>query len=295
MSPVRQHLHVSDQTPLLHLDCLSHIYSDGTVGAHELCFKVFEKEIVSVCGPNGAGKSTLLEHLNGMLLPTDGEIMLNGEKISKKNLEKLRKAVGLVFQDADSQLIAPTVIDDVMFGPINNGMRPPEAREVAEWALSMVGFAEKNRIPHYLSGGEKRLVAIAGIIAMKPKIVAVDEPTSDLDPVNAERIENLLKKLRDELGLSVVISTHEMNLAAKISDRIYILKKGSVLAEGDPRDLFYDDALLKEASLKPPHVVSVYRSLVKERILEDGFKPVTEEELLSLLKERRKEEFYVKV
>jgi cobalt/nickel transport system ATP-binding protein len=256
---------------------------------------VFENEIVTVCGPNGAGKSTLLEHLNGMLLPTDGEITLNGEKISKKNLEKLRKAVGLVFQDADSQLIAPTVLDDVMFGPMNYGLSLEEASEAAEWALNMVGFSQKTRIPHYLSGGEKRLVAIAGVIAMKPKIVAVDEPTSDLDPLNAERIEFLLRKLRDELALSVVISTHDVNLASRVSDRIYVLKKGSVLAEGDPRDLFYDNALLKDANLKPPQVVSMYRMLVKEGILDDGHKPVTEAEMLNLLKEKRKEEFYVKV
>jgi cobalt/nickel transport system ATP-binding protein len=258
------------------------------VGIHDLCFKVFPKEIVGVCGPNGSGKSTLLEHLNGILIPSEGEIMLEGEAINKKNPEKLRRSVGLVFQDADSQLFAPTVMDDVMFGPINNGMSPSEAKSAAEWALDLVGFTERSKIPHYLSGGEKRLVAIAGVVAMKPKIVAVDEPTSDLDPVNAERIENLLLKLRDELGVSVVISTHDMDLAARISDRVYILKKGVVLAEGVPRDLFYDEGLLREARLKPPEVVGVYKSLAKDGVLDDGSRPIRREELLSLIEERMK-------
>ena len=281
--------------PLLHLDCLSHTYSDGTVGIHDLCFKVFPKEIVGVCGPNGSGKSTLLEHLNGILIPSEGEIMLEGERIDKKNPEKLRRSVGLVFQDADSQLFAPTVMDDVMFGPINTGMPPAEAKKAAEWALDLVGFAEKTKIPHYLSGGEKRLVAIAGVIAMKPKIVAVDEPTSDLDPVNAEKIEKLLLKLRDELGLSVVISTHDMDLAARISDRVYILKKGVVLAEGTPKDLFYDEGLLQEARLKPPEVVGIYKTLVKDGVLDDGSRPIMRDELLSLIEGRATNEKLPKV
>jgi cobalt/nickel transport system ATP-binding protein len=281
--------------PLLHLDCLSHTYSDGTVGIHDLCFKIFPREIVSVCGPNGSGKSTLLEHLNGILIPSKGEIMLEGEMINKKNPEKLRRSVGLVFQDADSQLFAPTVLDDVMFGPINTGMSPAEAKKEAEWALDLVGFAERAKIPHYLSGGEKRLVAIAGIIALKPKIIAVDEPTSDLDPVNAEKIEKLLLKLRDELGLSIVISTHDMDLASRISDRVYILKKGVVLAEGAPRELFYDEGLLQEARLKFPEVVWIYRALVKDGVLDDGSRPITQKELLSLIEGRVTNEKLAKV
>lgn len=270
--------------PLLHLDCLSHTYSDGSIGIHDLCLKIFPREIVVICGPNGAGKSTLLEHLNGILVPTKGEITLQGRAIAKRDIEKLRRTVGLVFQDADNQLIAPTVLDDVMFGPINNGATQSEARQAAEWALELVGFTEKSKIPHYLSGGEKRLVAIAGVVAMKPKIIAVDEPTSDLDPVNAERIEQLLEKLRNELGLSVVVSTHDMDLASRIADKVYVVRKGSVLAEGLPRDLFYNEKLLSEAQLRPPTVVSIYRSLANEGILKQGSNPITKGELIALIK-----------
>jgi cobalt/nickel transport system ATP-binding protein len=274
----------TERQPILHLDCLSHVYSDGTVGIHELCFKVFPREIVGICGPNGAGKSTLIEHLNGILVPTNGEITLDGEIVNKKNPEKLRRSVGLVFQDADSQLFAPTVMDDVMFGPINNGLGKEEARRVAEWALGLVGFGEWSKVPHFLSGGEKRLVAIAGVLAMKPRILVVDEPTADLDPVNAEAIEGLLIRLRDELSISIVVSTHDMNLASRIADRLYVLKKGNVMAEGTPREIFYNEQILAEASLKAPEVVGLYRRLVAEGMVRGAAKPMLREELLSLLR-----------
>jgi cobalt/nickel transport system ATP-binding protein len=225
--------------------------------------------------------------LNGILVPAEGRITIMGKAVTKNSASELRKIVGLVFQDADSQLFAPTVLDDVMFGPLNQGLKPEEAKKQALWALNTVGFTELSKTPHHLSGGEKRLVAIAGVIAMKPKILVVDEPTSDLDPVNAENIERLLVNLRDEMGLSVAISTHDMDLAARIADRLYILKKGSVIAEGDPRDIFYDNAVLEEARLKPPEPVIFYQSLVREGILESGLRPIRRDEVSSLFTRRR--------
>jgi cobalt/nickel transport system ATP-binding protein len=272
--------------PLVHVDCISHVYADGSIGVHKACLKLFDREILAICGPNGSGKSTILQHLNGILVPTEGRITIMGKTVTKNSASELRRIVGLVFQDADNQLFAPTVLDDVMFGPLNQGLKPEEAKNQALWALNTVGFTELSKTPHHLSAGEKRLVAIAGVIAMKPKILVVDEPTSDLDPVNAENIEHLLVNLRDELGLSVVISTHDMDLAARIADRLYILRKGSVIAEGDPRDIFYDNALLEEARLKPPEPVVFYQSLVKEGILESGLRPIRRDEVSSLFKRR---------
>jgi cobalt/nickel transport system ATP-binding protein len=274
----------NENQPLVHVDCISHVYADGSIGVHSACLKLFEREMLAICGPNGSGKSTLLQHLNGILVPAEGRITIMGKTITKNSARELRKIVGLVFQDADSQLFAPTVLDDVMFGPLNQGLKPEEAKKQALWALNTVGFTELSKTPHHLSGGEKRLVAIAGVIAMKPKILVVDEPTSDLDPVNAENIERLLVNLRDEMGLSVVISTHDMDLAARIADRLYILRKGSTIAEGSPRDIFYNNALLEEARLKPPEPVVFYQSLVKEGILESGHQPIRRDEVSSLLK-----------
>jgi cobalt/nickel transport system ATP-binding protein len=271
--------------PIIHIDCVSHIYPDGTIGIHKACLMVFEHEVVSLCGPNGSGKSTVLQHLNGILMPTDGNVQVMGKPVIKKNLEELRKIVGLVFQDADSQLFAPTVLDDVMFGPLNQGLSPEESKKMALWALDTVGFKELTKTPHHLSGGEKRLVAMAGIIAMKPKIIVVDEPTSDLDPVNSEKIEKLLLKLKDDLGMSVVLSTHDMDLAARIANRVYILKNGSVIAEGTPKEIFYNDVLLTDAKLKPPIVVQFYLDLVRDGIIKEGAYPLTLEELTNLVKD----------
>jgi cobalt/nickel transport system ATP-binding protein len=277
----------SRNQPLIHVDCISHVYADGSIGVHNACLKIFEKEILAICGPNGAGKSTLLQHLNGMLVPAEGRIIIMGKTSTKNSAGELAKIVGMVFQDADSQLFAPTVLDDVMFGPLNQGLKPEEATKQALWALNTVGFTELSKTPHHLSGGEKRLVAIAGVIAMKPKILAVDEPTSDLDPVNAESIEHLLVNLRDDMNISVVVSTHDMDLAGRIADRLYILKKGSIIAEGNPRDIFYNNTLLHQARLKPPEPAVFYQSLVQEGILESGFRPIRREELNSLFKKKK--------
>ena len=249
------------ENAIVHVDCVTHKYPDGTEGIHKMCFRVYPKEVVALCGPNGAGKSTLIEHLNGLMLPDVGRIRIFGKDIDKRNLSDIRKLVGLVFQDADSQLFSPTVLEDVMFGPLNLGLTPEEARKRAEWALDVVGMKETGKIPHYLSGGQKRLVAIAGVIAMQPRILAVDEPTGDLDPSNSRRIEAVLRSLKEEHGFSVVIALHDMDMAAWLADRICVVKGGGIVAEGRPQDILYDVALLRSAGLDMPMVAKLFRQL----------------------------------
>jgi len=267
---------------IVHVDCVSHRYPDGTEGIHNMCFSVYPKEIVTLCGPNGAGKSTLIEHINGLMMPDKGRVRVFGMDIDKKNVSAIRKLVGLVFQDADSQLFSPTVMDDVMFGPLNLGLTVEEARKRAEWALDVVGMKETNKIPHYLSGGQKRLVAIAGILAMKPRILVVDEPTGDLDPSNAKRIEDILRSLRDEHGISVVIALHDMDMAARLADRVCIVRGGSVIAEGKPEDILYDEKLLRSAGLEMPMVAKLFTDLGLES--RGVRRPLSLEQLTSLMK-----------
>jgi len=205
-----------------------------------------------------------------------------GVDIDKKNVGEIRKKVGLVFQDADSQLFSPTVLEDVMFGPLNLGMSPEDAKKRAEWALGVVGIKELNKIPHYLSGGQQRLVAIAGVLAMEPRILVVDEPTGDLDPSNAMRIEALLRSLRDEHGISVVVALHDMDMAARLADRICIVREGSVIAEGKPENILYDDALLKSAGLEMPAVARLYRDLDLEK--KGMRRPLSLDDLVPMLK-----------
>ncbi|XGI82872.1 energy-coupling factor ABC transporter ATP-binding protein [Halorutilales archaeon Cl-col2-1] len=268
------------QDEVLSLRCKSHTYPDGTTGIHEVEFEVFEDETVFVCGGNGAGKSTLLEHLNGILTPDDGELRVKGEEIDDSNLRQARREVGLVFQDSDSQIIAPTVIDDVSFGPKNYGATDEEAERRAEEALdSLDALGLRDRSPHYLSGGEKRIVALAGVLAMNPSVVVMDEPFAGLDPTRTERLIERIGVLRED-GISVVVSTHDIDSAARMADRVFVMNDGNTVAEGKPREVFYDYELLDSANLRPPSAVRLARELGV-----DGERPITQDEVVRLVRE----------
>jgi cobalt/nickel transport system ATP-binding protein len=277
---------VERERELIHVDCASHTYPDGSVGIHDMCFFVLKNEIVALCGPNGSGKSTLIEHLNGILTPSEGDIWVNGRSITSGERTDLWKEVGVVFQRSDDQLFAPTVLDDVMFGPLNLGMPADEAKAAAMEALGAVGAADLvHKLPNYLSGGQKRLVSIAGILAMKPKVIALDEPTSDLDPVHSEMIERLILDLKTMHGISVVIATHDLDLAARVADRICLVKNGSVFAEGEPQEIFYDPALIAEAGLKIPDTVMTYLDYCKTRGIAPSRRPIRRGDLMAALLE----------
>ncbi|MEI6840729.1 MAG: ATP-binding cassette domain-containing protein [Methanomicrobiales archaeon] len=277
--------HVDPERELIHVDCASHIYPDGSIGIHEMCFYVQKNEIVALCGPNGSGKSTLIEHLNGLLMPSQGKITVNGNVISDGDRTDLWKEVGVVFQQSDDQLFAPTVLDDVMFGLLNLGMDRDEAKAKAIMALGEVGAVDLiEKLPNYLSGGQKRLVSIAGVLAMRPLIIVLDEPTSDLDPVNCDRIEQLIIDLKTRFGMSVVIATHDLDLAARIADRICLVRDGSVFAEGTPAEIFYNTVLIREAGLKIPFVINIYLGYCEEMGIEPKMRPIKGSELIAILK-----------
>jgi len=277
--------HIDKERELIHVDCASHIYPDGSVGIHEMCFYVQKNEIVALCGPNGSGKSTLIEHLNGLLTPSKGNIAVNGKVISSGDHTDLWKEVGVVFQQSDDQLFAPTVLDDVMFGPLNMGMTREAALNAAMEALEAVGAADLvQKLPNYLSGGQKRLISIAGILAMKPLIIALDEPTSDLDPVHSGMIEGLIRELKQRFGISVVLATHDLDLAARVADRVCLVRKGSVFAEGTPAEIFYDEELLNETGLLPPQIVTVYRTYCQMQEIPADQHPINIEEMMSAIR-----------
>lgn len=275
---------IDPEREIIHVDCASHIYPDGSSGIHNMCFSVQKSEIVALCGPNGSGKSTLIEHLNGLLIPTKGSIRMNGNPVTGPEQSGLWKEVGVVFQRSEDQLFAPTVLDDVMFGPLNLGMSPQEAESVAREALQAVQAEELvSRLPNYLSGGQKRLVSIAGIVAMKPRVIALDEPTSDLDPLHSRLIEEVIVSLKTRHGISVVLATHDLDLAMRIADRVCLIRDGSVFAEGRPEEIFYDPDLIAEAGLLLPEVVSIYLSYCSRRGINTPDRPLTQEALISSL------------
>lgn len=248
-----------------------------------MCFKVLENEIVALCGPNGSGKSTLIEHLNGLLHPSSGNVSVMGQKLDL-SLVDIWRDVGVVFQRSDDQLFAPTVLDDVMFGPINMGVSIDQAKTEAISALKAVGAETLcSKIPGYLSGGQKRLVCIAGVLAMKPRVIAMDEPTSDLDPIHAEMVENIILELKNNHGISIVIATHDLDMAARISDRICIVKNGSIIAEGKPSSIFYDKDLMETSGLRQPKVVQIYEGLTKNLGIVMENYPITTDELIKTI------------
>jgi cobalt/nickel transport system ATP-binding protein len=241
-------------------------YPDGTEVLKGINFKVKKGEIISLLGPNGAGKSTLFLHFNGILKPIRGEVLIKGEpiKYDKKSLIDVRKTVGLVFQNPDDQIFAPTVKEDVAFGPLNLGLPKDEVERRVKEALKAVGMEGfENKPPHHLSGGQKKRVAIAGILAMQPEIIVLDEPTSGLDPVGASKIMKLLYELNKE-GMTIIISTHDVDLVPVYADRVYIIYNGKILKEGTPKEVFSDVETIRKANLRLPRVAHLIEILNKK-------------------------------
>ena len=230
----------------------------------------------AILGPNGAGKSTLLKIMAGLLEPTAGTVEIAGTKLTKKNASDLRKSIGILFQDPDDQLFMPRVWDDVAFGPMNQGMAGPELEKRVNDALKIAGIEGlADRVPHHLSYGEKKRVAIAGILAMKPKILLLDEPTANLDPRGRKELMGLLGKL----GCTIIIATHDMEAAAAMADSIIILDR-KVLARGSEREILCNEELLKKAGLEMPAVARVFSEL-KKKGRYSGEIPMTVEEAVT--------------
>ena len=268
-----------DESPLIDLRCEAHTYPDGTVGMHDVDFSVYPNEVVALVGGNGAGKSTLLEHLNATLVPDDGELVVEGTPVTEDNKQHARKEVGFVFQDADTQLVAPTVLDDVLFGLQHYGVPDSDAQERAREALATVDASHlEDRVPHYLSGGEKRLVGLAGVLVLEPSVVVLDEPLAGLDPERSQLIADRITQIHEE-GISVVLSTHDLEFAAEVADRVCVMADGNIVESGTPQRVFYDDVLLENANLHPPSAVRIAR----EAGLTPTAQPVTEADLISLL------------
>jgi cobalt/nickel transport system ATP-binding protein len=245
---------------------ITYEYPDGTKALEKVNFNADEGKIVALLGPNGAGKSTLFLHFNGILQPSAGTVVIDGEtvKYDKKNLLKIREKVGIVFQNPDDQLFAPTVLEDVAFGPMNMGLSKEEVEKRVKEALSRVGMEGfEKKPPHHLSGGQKKRVAIAGILAMKPKIMVLDEPTSGLDPKGASQILRLLYQLNSE-GMTIVISTHDVDLVPLYASTVYIISQGKIIKKGTPQEVFEDVKTIRGANLRLPRIAHLMEILEKE-------------------------------
>jgi cobalt transport protein ATP-binding subunit len=234
---------------------LKYRYHDGTEALRGISFRVAPGECVALLGPNGSGKSTLLLHLNGILpdeSSTDGAVKILGESLTRENLEKVRRQVGLVFQDPDDQLFCATVEDDVGFGPRQLGLTDSAVAACVKNSLAMVGLSGfDHRATHHLSHGEKRRACLAGVLACEPGILVLDEPTSDLDPRGRREFKALLK----QIPATKLIATHDLELAVEICSRTIVLDCGQIVADGHTHDLLDDEALMLAHGLERPHIL----------------------------------------
>lgn len=242
---------------------LSFTYPDGTQALKNINIEIEKGGKVAIIGPNGAGKSTLFSHFNGLTEPTSGCVKIEGNPISfeKDELLKVRQKVGIVFQDPNDQLFAPTVKEDIAFGPMNLGLSYDEVEKRVEDALKMVGMENyEDKTPHHLSGGQQKRIAIAGIIAMKPELMILDEPTAGLDPDGVEKVLNIMNQLNEE-GMTLIISSHDIDMISKYADKIFVLYNGEIIESGNKNKIFSDMELLKKAHLRTPITTEILYNL----------------------------------
>jgi cobalt/nickel transport system ATP-binding protein len=242
---------------ILEVRDLQYKYSDGTHALKGLTLEIKQGKSTAVLGGNGAGKSTLFLSLNGIFKPTAGEVLFNGIPLdySRKGLKELRKSVGIVFQDPDKQLFSASVYQDISFGAMNMKLPEEEVQRRVHIAMERTGIVHlKDKPTHCLSFGQKKRVAIAGVLVMEPEVLVLDEPTAGLDPLGVSEIMKLLKELQKDLKLSVVISTHDIDIVPLYCDYTYVINEGKIILEGTPKEVFSHPDELRKIHLRLPRI-----------------------------------------
>lgn len=263
-----------EETMSILLNEVEYVYGKGTVfekvALYDVSLKIDDGEFIGLIGHTGSGKSTLIQHLNGLLVPTSGGVYYNGEDINDKDYskKKLRGKVSIVFQYPEQQLFEKTVLDDVKFGPGNLGLEPLEVDMRAFQALKQVGITDDllDVSPLELSGGQKRRVAIAGVLAMEPEVLILDEPTAGLDPEGRDDLLQLIKKLHKERGITVIVVSHSMEDMGKYAKRLVVLNGGTIFLDGAPEHVFSHYRELEKIGLRAPQVTYVMEGLADRGI-----------------------------
>jgi energy-coupling factor transport system ATP-binding protein len=252
------------------IEKVSYIYSLGTPfeikALNDISLSIEDKSFTAIIGQTGSGKSTLIQHFNGLIVPTEGTVIINNVTTEdKKDRKKIRTQVGIVFQYPEHQLFEETVFEDVAYGPKNMGFDEGEVKRRVEEALLSVGLELDllDKSPFDLSGGQMRRVAMAGVLAMKPKILILDEPTAGLDPQTRKNVLNLIKDLRENHDITIIIVTHDMEEVANFADRVIVLHKGKIVIDGKPRDVFLEIDKLQEIGLDAPPLTLLFNELRK--------------------------------
>ena len=271
---------------------LCYTYEDGTAALDHISLKAQKGKITGILGANGAGKSTLFLNLNGVLNPSSGQVLLDGAEVrrDRKGIAELRRRVGIVFQDPDDQLFSADVYRDISFGAVNLGLPEAEVRRRVEQAMERTGVsALRDKPTHALSFGQKKRVAIAGVLVMEPEVLILDEPTAGLDPHGVSELMRLLSQLRDSLNMTILLATHDMDVVPISCDYAYLLGQGHVLLEGTPGELFSKPEVLRANQLRLPRMAHLMEILREQDGLDADVSAATisavRRELLRLLKQ----------
>lgn len=261
---------------IISLQDVSYTYMDGNTALQNVNMSVKQGEKVAIIGPNGAGKSTLFGLLNGILSPSCGAVKIDSLETVKKNLIKIRQEVGIVFQDSDDQLFNATVRQEIEYGLLNMGIRGEELEKLIKWALKVVGMeGYEEKSPHNLSGGQKKRIALASVLAMKPKVLVLDEPTAALDPRGVYKLIELLDYINKQLNITLIFSTHDVDIVPLLANKVYLMDKGKILCSGNTKEVFKNKELLRSINLRLPRVAHLLEILCADRELEMEDLPLT--------------------
>jgi energy-coupling factor transporter ATPase len=264
---------------MLKVEGLRYRYPDGTNALNGVNINVAKGEFLAILGANGSGKTTLLKHLNGLLKPTVGSIILDGKKLSELKPSEVFRKVGMVFQDPNDQLLAPSVEEDVAFGPLNLNLKYDEIMSRVMNALELVEMEKCAKKTIYsLSYGQRKRICIAGILAMEPEILVLDEPTSGLDPDGVKSVMKLLKDLNERRGITTIIATNSVDLVPVYMSRVAIMDKGKIVKEGTPEEVFTDTKMLEDVKLELPQIAQLMEVLRNRDKLPINELPLTIEE-----------------
>jgi cobalt/nickel transport system ATP-binding protein len=261
-------------------------YGSGIKALNNISLRFIEGESVVICGPNGSGKTTLLKAAAGLLLPNEGRVFLANEELNKKNRNNAFKKIGFLFQDSEDQLFCPTVREDVEYGPINQGLSVDGVKQRVEYAFHVMDLESlADRPIHHLSGGQKKRVALAGILAMQPSILVLDEPINGLDGQSSHELLKTLKHLNQDQGFTLIVVTHDLNSISQFAKRMIILKEGRIFKDGPLREVLTNIEALEEANIEPPIITRYFYLKNKLNKAENKRLPVSIDEAIYMTPE----------
>lgn len=263
---------------------VSYIYGDGQEALKNIDLSISSGERVAILGPNGAGKSTLFQLFNGLLQATSGTVTVKGLPARRENFKEIRTVVGMVFQDPDDQLFNSTVRQEIAYGLMNMQVQGKALEDAVTWALKVVDMQDcGQKSPHNLSGGEKKRVALASVLAMRPEVLVLDEPTASLDPMSASRLIRLLQSINHNFGITLVFATHDVDIVPLLADRVYLLDRGEIALSGGTAEVFAHKSAVRQMALRLPRVAHLAELLARDGVLAVEDLPLTIGQAKSLL------------